>query len=114
MKLVRSTVTNTKPDPRFLEGFGIALSVTFTAPLYQPLPPSGLTGSRVWVVRAGDVSPPPLQLSAATLNESKLIGRAVLPESCLTNTPIFVMPAAPNVVALTGTAGPTAVNVVPS
>jgi len=33
MKLVRSTVTDTKPDPRFLEGFAIALSVTFTGTL---------------------------------------------------------------------------------
>ncbi len=65
------------------------------------------------VVRGGVVSRPEPQLVASTLNESKLIGRAVLPPSCLTNRPIFVMPAVPNAVA-TGTGGAMVANVVPS
>ena len=58
----------------------------------------------MWVVRGGVVSRPAPQLVGLDLERVEADGRAVLPPSCLTNTPIFVTPAAPNAVA-TGTGG---------
>ncbi len=65
------------------------------------------------MVRGGVLSRLEPQLAASTLNESKLIARAVLPESCLTKRPILLIHALPNAVA-TGTGGAMVTNVVPS